>query len=101
MHHPVAAAFLGARPPGFRVNHKDGDKQNPRASNLEYVRSVENVRHAVAPGLWNHAGERNGHRQLTSDQVDQIRKLRGTLLRKLIAEQFGIRPNTVTWPTRS
>jgi transposase len=47
VHTLVAAAFLGPRPQGFQVNHKDGDRENPRPENLEYVTPTENSRHGV------------------------------------------------------
>src|SRR5947207_616174 len=42
LHCVVAAAFLGPRPPGLEVGHKDGIGSNCAASNLEYVASSEN-----------------------------------------------------------
>src|SRR5690349_10146054 len=51
IHVLVARAFLGARPPDREVNHKDGNKANCAASNLEYVTHGENVKHAFATGL--------------------------------------------------
>ncbi len=54
VHELVALAFIGPRPadPGvaFEIDHRDGDKQNNRASNLEYVTRAENRRRAVAAG---------------------------------------------------
>lgn len=47
VHHIVAAAFIGSRPEGHEVNHKDGNKANNRASNLEYLTKLANMRHAV------------------------------------------------------
>lgn len=47
----VAAAFLGPRPPGLTVNHKDGNKQNDHWTNLEYCTRLENVQHAWKMGL--------------------------------------------------
>lgn len=41
--HLVAQAFIGKRPPGFVVSHKDGDKTNDHASNLEYISQSRNV----------------------------------------------------------
>jgi hypothetical protein len=51
VHRIVAAAFLGDSN-GFQVNHKDGDKGNNSAQNLEYVTNKENSRHAVRLGIY-------------------------------------------------
>lgn len=51
IHRLVAAAFIGACPDRHEVNHKDGDKLNPAAVNLEYVTRSGNVRHALDIGL--------------------------------------------------
>lgn len=48
VHHLVMEAFVGVRPDGFVVNHKDGDKQNNAVMNLEYVSPAENSNHAIA-----------------------------------------------------
>ena len=47
IHHLIAEAFLGPLPVGLTVNHKDGDKFNSRAGNLEYVTPRENVEHYI------------------------------------------------------
>ena len=54
IHHLVAAAFLGPKPEGAEVNHKDCDKTNNALSNLEYVSRDENIAHALANnrGRW-------------------------------------------------
>ena len=46
IHKLVARAFLGVPPKGQEVNHKDGDKWNPRLSNLEYGTHLYNMRHS-------------------------------------------------------
>jgi hypothetical protein len=51
IHTLVAKAFLGARPDGMQVNHKDGVKSNNHPSNLEYVTPRENTQHAIQLGL--------------------------------------------------
>jgi len=51
IHCLVAEAFLGDRPHGFVVNHKDGDKLNNAVANLEFCTVAENVRHAFLHGL--------------------------------------------------
>lgn len=50
VHRLVAAAFLG-RPPTPRhihINHKDYDKGNNSAENLEYITASENIKHSYA-----------------------------------------------------
>ena len=46
IHRLVAAAFLGERPEGMQVNHKNGNKQDNRLENLEYVTASDNALHA-------------------------------------------------------
>jgi hypothetical protein len=45
VHRLVAAAFCGGGFEGATVNHKDSDKLNNRADNLEWVSHVENSHH--------------------------------------------------------
>ena len=51
IHRIVAKFFIGERPNGMCVNHKDGNKLNNSPSNLEYVTIAENIHHAVKHGL--------------------------------------------------
>lgn len=41
----VCEAFIGPRPAGAVINHKDGNKTNDRLDNLEYVSQRENSNH--------------------------------------------------------
>lgn len=50
-HSIVAEHFLGIRPTGLTVNHKDGNKLNNRIENLEYLSIRDNVLHAIRTGL--------------------------------------------------
>lgn len=47
IHLLVADAFLGPRLPGFEVDHVDGDRNNPKLSNLEIVTRAENITRAM------------------------------------------------------
>lgn len=66
VHYLVAAAFIGPRPLGMVVNHKDATepatmKLNNRADNLEYVTNQQNADHASRNGLLA-TGDRHGSR---------------------------------------
>ena len=75
VHLLVSSAFLGPRPEGMEVNHRDGNKLNNHVWNLEYVSHLGNARHAKDRGLWTpHYGEDNGKHKLTVEQVKQIRE---------------------------
>lgn len=72
-HRIVAEAFYGPVPDGLEINHKDGDKLNNMPENLEYVLHGDNVRHAVASGLWpDKSGECNGRAKLSDGDVLSI-----------------------------
>ena len=58
VHSLVAEAFIGACPDNQEVRHKDGDRTNPHASNLEYGTRTENIYDAVAHGTWHSNGRR-------------------------------------------
>ena len=46
VHRLIALTFIGSSPsPIHQVNHKDGNKLNNKASNLEWVSPSENMRH--------------------------------------------------------
>jgi len=50
VHSLVAEAFIGPRPSGLDVRHLDGDRYNPRASNLRFGTRSENMQDSVAHG---------------------------------------------------
>lgn len=49
-HHLVAEAFIGPRPDGLNVLHKDDDKENSHRSNLEYGTQSKNIKQAYDRG---------------------------------------------------
>ena len=59
VHRIVALSFLGAPQTGFEVRHRDGNRQNPRLSNLHYGTRRQNTLDSVAHGT--HAQSRKTH----------------------------------------
>lgn len=74
VHVLVAELFLGPKPPGMEVNHRDGDKLNNAAGNLEYVTPSANVRHSIDVLHTERApGEKNANAKLTDADVRYMR----------------------------
>lgn len=74
IHSLVAKSFLGKCPLNCEINHKDGNKFNNHADNLEYISHRENMLHAYKKGLINNKGSNHGCAKLTEKQVIEIRK---------------------------
>lgn len=74
VHRIVAEAFLKRDNYGKdEVNHIDGNKNNNRADNLEWVTGSENTFHALKAGL-KKTGESAFGAKLTAKDVEEIRK---------------------------
>lgn len=109
VHVLVAEAFLGSKPVGLEVNHKNGDKTDNRLSNLEYVTRSENIQHAYRTGLHpntaqavkisasrRNSGERNGKAKLTdSDAAEVLLWKDSKLSQQSVAKAFGVSQVTV------
>lgn len=56
VHRLVAVAFLGDPPEEkMTVNHKDGNRQNNKVDNLEWLSLADNIRHGFKNGLYSTA----------------------------------------------
>jgi hypothetical protein len=97
VHRSVAAAFVPNPEQKLEVNHKDGNKLNPRADNLEWVTRLENQRHAIKLGLRNNIarGEKSGLAKLTAPQVVCIRKFAGIWRQRSMARKFCLTQHAI------
>ena len=94
VHGLVARTFIGPRGKGMQVNHKDGDKENNRLDNLEYVTPSENAFHAYRIGLMSQLGENHNRHKITEEDVREIRRMAKSDTHQSIADAFNIsRPN--------
>ena len=76
-----------------QVNHKDGNKTNNNASNLEWVSNIDNRKHALENGLHIH-GEKCPWAKLTKADVDYIREHTEFSSRK-IASMFNVNAGNI------
>ncbi|MGW3305910.1 HNH endonuclease [Streptomyces sp. NPDC001073] len=98
IHVLVAEVFLGPKPEGYQVNHKDGDTSNNAASNLEYVTPSANVRHSLdVLGVQRAKGSGNGQSRLTEEQVAEARArfAQGGVTRTALALHYGVHVSTM------
>lgn len=83
LHRLVAEHFIPNTNPTLftQVNHKDGNRYNNAATNLEWCTPSHNVKHAFDTDLKKpQTGETNGQAKLTEIQVSQVWALRNTNL---------------------
>ena len=90
IHRLVAQSFI--RNPSNKpdVNHKDGNKANNHASNLEWNTRKENINHAHKIGLKNHKGEKNQASRLTAKNVLWARENKKLLSYRELGALLGV-----------
>ena len=88
VHRLVAEKYIPNPEGKLQVNHKDGDKTNNNADNLEWVTNQENRSHAIKNSL-HLTGEKCPWAKLTEEQVKFIR-LHTEISSKEMASAFGI-----------
>ena len=95
-HKMIAEAFHGAPPEAhYQVDHKDGNKENNRPDNLEYVSPSENQKRAYAKGL-RKGGDQTSQAKLTTEVILALvaRANAGEDVRAL-AKEVGVHESTL------
>lgn len=96
VHLLVAEAFLGPKPDGRQVNHKDCNKGNNASFNLEYVTPCENMHHARLNGRLA-LGSRNGSARLSDAAIRTIcKERRDGRTHQELAERFHVARSTIS-----
>lgn len=94
-------AFVGPKPGGCQVNHKDGNKANDALANLEYVTVSENIRHAFRTGLLVRArGEASPVAKLTDAMANEIRaryrRYDRAASQYVLAREYGVNQGAIS-----
>lgn len=96
VHRVVASAFYPEADFSLFVDHKDFDKTNNHAENLEWVTPKENTRRANVGGRL-HKGEQAKMSRLKEDDILEICRLRAAgVPQRQIAAQFNIAESAIT-----
>ena len=96
-HRAVAICFVENPDPATKteVDHKDNNRANPSADNLQWLSHVENVRKAAQNGSY--SGERNSHAILSRYEAIFVKEAcRQGIARKTLSKQFHISLYTIS-----
>lgn len=92
VHVLVMETFVGKKPKGLVINHKDHNKQNNCIENLEYCTQSKNIKKVFINKIRNLKGENNNNASLNKKKVKEIRGKyipRVYSIRKL-AKEYGV-----------
>lgn len=97
IHRLVALAFLGPRPDGLQINHKNGIKTDNRVENVEYCTPRQNMIHSIQVlKRKSPCGEASSQARLKTAEVIEIKRLLAAGVRiAAIARQFHVCPTTI------
>jgi hypothetical protein len=91
IHRLVGELFIPNPHNKKEINHIDGNKQNNKVENLEWVSPSENIQHKIHQLGKDHRGSKNGMAKLTLEDVDKIKMLyQAGYSQKKLGEMFGL-----------
>ena len=97
-HTIIAELFIGPRPQGKEVNHKNGKRDDNLPGNLEWVTRKENLHHAIHTlGHWpNNSGTKNNNHRFSEADVIAMRAMHatGNFTYRMVGEVYGTDPRT-------
>lgn len=99
VHRLVAQAFIPNPNNLPQINHKDGDKKNNKATNLEWCDNSHNIKHAYENRLMDRRGEKQNTCKIKESDVLEIRDFYSknpTAFLRVYAEKLNITRNTVS-----
>lgn len=92
VHRLIARAWCDGYSPSLTVNHKDGNKKNNHATNLEWITQGDNIRHSVLIGIKTHKTLTTGFgRSIWRDAGDGV-IIRSVSIRQACRE-IGVPPD--------
>lgn len=98
VHVLVARMFIGERPKGLDINHKDTNRENNFYKNLEYITHGDNIRHAHACGLVHYKRGEDFHASIfRNEDIIEIRRMwkEDNISQSDIARLYGASPRTI------
>lgn len=97
IHRLVANAFIINKENKPCINHIDGNKQNNKVDNLEWITYSENHKHAFKIGLKkSRKGEEMSNSKLKNKDVLFIKKNKNNYSRAELGRKFKICPSTIS-----
>ena len=98
VHVLVTKHFIGDIENGLTVNHKDGNKFNNHADNLEIISRSDNTKHAWDIKIYNQNGENSVNSKLSNTQVEDIRlNYKNTKIsHNKLAIEYGVSRQTIS-----
>ena len=89
VHRLVLQTFIGSAPDGYQADHVDGNKQNNKLSNLEWVTPLENFRRAQRLGL------RGKARRFQNGEIWLIRRLLKRCTEAFVGKMFKVNQSCI------